>query len=361
MSEVLATRLRWVDRLRVVVVAGVVVVHVATAYLVDIDWHYEERTTSPIVGSVVAIPLGLGALYGLAPLFWVAGWLSRVSVSRHGRARFARSRLVRLGVPAAVFWALIDPVSDWLGGVAVGERRTLGEYLLDPFGERDLGLTWFIVALLAFSLLYAVRPPRERQAGALLVVAVVLAVAVVDFVVWLRWSYAAPTVWNLNWPHWPQAAGVFFLGAVTDPAHLPRRLVRWCGLAAAAGMVAVAALWGALMTTGTLEELAGGWHWSTAGFAVLDGTVAVGLSVWCVDWFRRRWNAPLGPIAARAARGSYATYLVHPPVLVLLSIAARSLPWPPEAKFVLVTAVGVPVSFAVGYVVARAPGVNRVV
>jgi hypothetical protein len=33
------------DNLRVAVIVGVIVTHVATAYVLDSDWHYEERTS----------------------------------------------------------------------------------------------------------------------------------------------------------------------------------------------------------------------------------------------------------------------------------------------------------------------------
>jgi peptidoglycan/LPS O-acetylase OafA/YrhL len=64
---------------------------------------------------------------------------------------------------------------------------------------------------------------------------------------------------------------------------------------------------------------------------------------------------------ARAGRGSYATYLLHPVVLVSVMLAFRPVPLPPELKFLVVSVVGVPVCFVVGYAVTRVPGVGRVV
>jgi hypothetical protein len=44
-----AARLAWVDNLKVTVIAAVVVVHAATAYVIDIAWYYDmERTTSQL-------------------------------------------------------------------------------------------------------------------------------------------------------------------------------------------------------------------------------------------------------------------------------------------------------------------------
>lgn len=88
-----AGRAGWIDSLRVVVIAGVIVLHAATAYLLDIDWYYQERTTSTLT------PTLLAGLFGLGPLFLLGGLLSAASLTRKGPRGFARGRLVRLGCP----------------------------------------------------------------------------------------------------------------------------------------------------------------------------------------------------------------------------------------------------------------------
>ena len=98
----------WADNLRVLVVAGVIVVHTATGYLTGIvDWYYDERTASVLWSTVLSFPAVAGAMFGLGPLFLLAGWFSPRSVAHRGVGGFARSRLLRLGVPLAAFRLLI--------------------------------------------------------------------------------------------------------------------------------------------------------------------------------------------------------------------------------------------------------------
>lgn len=97
-----------------------------------------------------------------------------------------------------------------------------------------------------------------------------------------------------------------------------------------------------------------------AGFAVVDGVTAVALSVWLIAWFERRGNGAQGRVGAAAARGSYAAYVLHPPLLVAVSWALVAVPAPVELKFLIVAALGVPLCFAVGYAATRLPGVSRV-
>jgi hypothetical protein len=65
--------------------------------------------------------------------------------------------------------------------------------------------------------------------------------------------------------------------------------------------------------------------------------------------------APLGPAGSPPSPcrpGSYAAYVLHPPVLVALSLLARPLPVVPEVKFVLVAVSGV-AAFAAGVRLTR--------
>jgi peptidoglycan/LPS O-acetylase OafA/YrhL len=104
----------------------------------------------------------------------------------------------------------------------------------------------------------------------------------------------------------------------------------------------------------------GGFNWASVSFAILYGVVSVTFSLWCLAWVRRRWPTH-GPLMAKAGRGSYATYVVHPVVLVLVMLACRAIPMGPELKFLLVSSVAVPTCFAVGYAITRLPGIERVV
>ena len=87
------------DALRITVIAGVIVLHAATAYLLDIDWYYQERTTSTLTSTLLTFPALLAGLFGLGPLFLLGGLLSAASLAGKGPGRFAHGRLVRLGSP----------------------------------------------------------------------------------------------------------------------------------------------------------------------------------------------------------------------------------------------------------------------
>lgn len=363
-------RLAWIDNLKIATIAGVVVFHAATAYITDVaGWYYEERTTSQLSAWLVGAPGVVLALFLLGPLFLLGGALAASSLARSGTRRFIRSRLVRLGVPLLLFVVVIDPLADLVGhtaqGLAPGVWETVG-----PASEvRDVGPMWFVAALLTCSVIYAGWrwwAPADAHArrlgpGHLVVAAVALAAA--SFLVRVRWPFMGDTLLDLRFAQWPQAAVLFTLGAMLGERgaiqQLPETWTRWAGWIAGGGVLGLFVLGGLhLAVVGALDPMLGGWRWPSAVLALIEAVTAIAVSVWVLDHVGRWWPRQ-GPVLGRAGRGAYGAYVLHPLVLVLLSSAARPLPWPPEAKFVLVGVVGVLASFALGWTVTRSRPLAR--
>lgn len=180
----------------------------------------------------------------------------------------------RLGVPLVVFVLLIDPLTAYLGS----RWRTM------PLGTRamEVGVLWFVAALLVFSLAYAAlrrarpapAPRRSLQIAVLAAAAAVIAVS--SFAVWQVWPANAVMFLNLRVGGWPQGAVPFALGVLGAEAgwldSLPPVLARRLGWAAAAGVAALLTLrclwsWPA--------EQTGRWSWAPT----------------CPRWHSRCWMA----------------------------------------------------------------------
>ncbi|HET7244576.1 MAG TPA: acyltransferase family protein [Streptosporangiaceae bacterium] len=358
-------REQWADNLRVAVIAGVIVVHTATAYVVDIPWYYnQERTTAGVWPMILSPPVLLGALFALGPLFLVAGWFSARSLARRGPGGFVRSRLLRLGVPPLVFVLLINPLTDYVGNLQ-GEHRSFVSYL----AITEVSVMWFVAALLAFSVAYAalrwVRPaarPRPLRPGLLAAAALVIAVG--SFAVWQRWPVTGDAFLNLRWGEWPQGAVLFALGVHGAEAgwleDFPPVLARRLGWVAAAGVgVLMSLMLYLVLARGEDQALAMGADLPTILFATLDGVIAVTGTLWSLSWLRRRWPTH-GPLLGKVARASYATYVTHPLVLTAVMVAFAAVALAPEIKFVLIAAAGVAACFTAGYGLTRVPGISKV-
>ena len=365
----LGTRAReqWVDTLRVVLIAGVIVVHTATGYVADFAGFYydDELVANSAVSAAFALPALLGGIFGLGPLFVVAGWYSVRSLARRGPAGFVGSRLLRLGVPLLFFVLVVNPLADYLGNQWDEDDTFLGYLAVTEFS-----VMWFVVALLACSLGYAalrsVRPvtgPRPRPDGRTLVVAASV-IGVGSLTAWQVTTLLDTHLLNVRVSAWTQAAVLFALGVMAAEAGWDGRLSRnsehRLGQVTAVGVGLTLLLVAVAGARDQLDAALGGLGWASASFATLYGVVSVTFTLWCLAWVRRRWPTH-SSLMARAGRGSYATYVLHPVVLVSVMLAFRVVPLGPELKFPIVALLAVPACFAVGYAVTRLPGVGRVV
>ena len=359
-------RAQWVDNLRVVVIAGVIVLHTGTGYVMDIaGWYYDdERTASSAASAVLTVPSLLGALFWLGPLFLVAGWFSARSLERQGPGPFARGRLIRLGVPLLVFVLVLQPVTDVIGNVW-DERGSFSFYLR----HTEVGSMWFVAALLVFSLAYAavrhVRPvPDPARRSPLWVVLVTMAaIAGGSLLVWQVWPLTEDMFLNLKVAEWPQGAGLFAMGVhaaevgwIDPPLHPRGRLLGWLALG---GAFAFVTLFAVGVSAGE-EDLGPGTGWPMIATAALDGLIAVAWTIWFLDWFRQRWSGH-GALGGKAARASYAAYVIHPLVVTSIMLAFASVGVGVWAKWVLVATLAVPACFVTGYGLTRIPGVAKVV
>lgn len=201
-------RSAWIDPLRVWVIGAVIAVHAATAYVVPIPWYYQQRTTSTWTPVLTGWVVELLAAFGLAPLFVVAGLLAAGSLARHGPGRFARARLLRLGLPALGYVLVVDPLIRWWVAHAQGDERSPAAFLTDWRDGRGFGPLWFVVALLGFSLIYAGwrwrrpaaigRPahPGELRMSRLLLLAA--GIAALDLVTWPRVPDTVARFWDFQ-------------------------------------------------------------------------------------------------------------------------------------------------------------------
>ncbi len=126
-------------------------------------------------------------------------------------------------MPLLVFVLLIQPLTDYLGNLRQ-EHRSFAWYLAGT----EVGVMWFVAALLAFTVAYAalrcVRPaaqPRPLRPG--LLAAAALAIAVSSFAIWQPWPLTGDTFLNLKWGEWPQGAVLFALGVHAAEAGWPPR------------------------------------------------------------------------------------------------------------------------------------------
>jgi glucans biosynthesis protein C len=305
----------------------------------------------------------------------IAGRLTGPSVDRKSPGPFARERLLRLGIPVLVYTLLVSPALEYVD-YRENEGGTGGfwSFVGDQVWEFAPGPTWFLEALLVFSLGYAllrtVRPPSRAPSRAPLrgrdVAGIALAIAVTSFAAHLVFPVGSEQ-FHLQLGMFPQYLILFTVGVAAGRRGwletLTPELQRRCGLAAAITALALPAilLAGDFFEGGAAEDrFLGGWHWQAAATTLTEGVLATCVSLWGIGYFRRRHNH-LRPLARRMSPAAYGAFIIHPPVLVGLALAIQGPPVPAELKFVFVLAGGVASSFGLAALAARVHPIARII
>ncbi|HEU0213527.1 MAG TPA: acyltransferase [Jiangellaceae bacterium] len=363
-------RRAYLDNLKVLLVAGVIVAHAVFAWTTVGTWVLREPSIrEPLLSAVELLAL-VGGLLGLAPFFVIAGELTPSSLERKGTRRFLADRTIRLGVPMVFFVVVLSPFVEYVDTDNAGWDRGFWAFTLEIWWPPAPGPTWFLGVLLLFSVVYVLartivarRPVRTILRARYLVAAGAMLVAA-SFVVRLFVPFAEER-YRLALGQAPAWAIAFALGIVAgergwfDP--VPPAVARACQRVAAAAGCAVVTLVVIVTATGSdVEPFAGGGTWQSLVLAVLEAGLVIGLSVWLLDVFRRRYDHQ-GSIARGLSRAAYGAFLVHQLVLVGFVLATRLVAWPPEMEFLVATTLAVAGSFGLAALLVRIPGLSRIV
>jgi hypothetical protein len=225
----------YLDILKALLVAVIIAGHSIFGYLPSNgtwkgSWPYQtiqEVSLARVSQAIVAIPDAPAALFAMALFFLISGLVTPGSVGRKGPGRFARDRVVRLGIPLAVWTLGVWPALLF----AARDQGEPGTYRFwDEVVHRhpsfEPGPMWFVEVLLVYSLGYAAwrqwrahrasrfATPSCRGAGgshplggrALVVLAAGISLATI--VVRLVFPFGTGQIGNLELSQWPAYLGL---------------------------------------------------------------------------------------------------------------------------------------------------------
>lgn len=375
-------RRRYVDNLKVLLIAAIIAGHAVAGYSGFDFWPYTEMKEvelTAVTQAALVWVVGPFVLVLIPLLFLVAGLLSPGSLVRHGPGAYARSRLVRLGVPFALYVLLVQPLVMYPVHPP-GETPTSYRDEFLGAGDRTLDTSplWFVGTLLVFSLGYATwsaragRDPARRVPARTLdvrrLLLVVPAVAVATYLVRVvvPFGESNPGV-TLNVWEWPACLTLFVLGVVASRAgwleEVPARERRRAGVLALAGVLGMVAFVGTAVLLGLEADQWWGdsWHWSSMGWSLFEVTIGVFGAVWTLAWAQRHLERRVPGIGPSETRGAYGAFMLQTPVLIGLAVALRPVPVPAEVKAPTLAVSAVVVSFGLArLLIERVPGVHRV-
>ena len=354
----LAGRLRFLDNLRVVAMALVIMQHVGQVYGPTLgQWPIPRQVETAFILDPF---FTVNRSFGMSLFFMIAGYFAVLACDKKGPAAFLKDRGLRLGIPLLVWTVFMALMQTFLTPTpATGYTRGI------PWPV-EVAHMWFVQNLLIFSAVYAIgRMLARGKRGGLpktyemppwwTIALFALALALVSAIVrtWYdmdQWVYLLGFV-KLQPFDLPRDLSLFVVGMVAARRDWLMRFPSTAGRAWLGVGLMLAAAWYIFRLVAPagvhLDSMITG-----AAFTLWESFLCVAMCIGLVILFRDAWSTQ-SSLMRRAAQAQYATYIFHIGVVLLFQWAFMNLTGSPFAKFLVVSLVTVPVSFLVGYAVSK--------
>ncbi|MDZ7836584.1 MAG: acyltransferase family protein [Actinomycetota bacterium] len=314
----------------------------------------------------------------LGLFFLIAAYFIIPSYNRKNPVDYLYSRLKKLGIPVILYMVLLSPLLAYISQVREGQKNFLAFYVRTVIHNQYLtpGPLWFLQALLVFTITYLVikavsdrylssdrQPPRLNFPSNLSILLFILGLAALSFLTRI-WFPIGTATGNLQLSFVFIYLALFSLGILSYRNHWLKKLNRrqamlWLILAAVFIPLWPAIMAGANAFSGDGTLIYGGLNWQSAAYSLWEAVVGMGLTMGLLYLFKQKINLKSRFTSALSA-SAYAAIIVHPVIVVLLSFSLMEVNLGPEAKFLLVTIVAVPLCFTAGFLLKKIPAVKHI-
>jgi len=371
-------RLYYLDKLRVFLTALVIVHHTAITYGAGGSWYYEVVDKTEITASIVLLTMftAINQAFFMGLFFFLSAYFTPSSYDRKGASKFLADRFLRLGVPLLVFQFSLGPFVAFISG-RTGYDSFQAFYVDNVLSFRQLhiGPLWFVETLLYFAVVYVLwrklflpttggthnltltPPPNNRT---LLIAAALLGLAA--FAVRLVFP-TGTDVLGMQLGYFPMYIALMIAGVAARRSDwlaqlTPKQVRLWFRIS----LAAIPVLPIALILTGALDgnlQFEGGLNLQAFVYAMWEPFVGFGIILFLLRWFSGKNDAP-SPVQRAAGESAYTAYIIHPLIVVPLSMLLNLTPLHPNFAFVLVSTAAVFLCFAAGWLIRAIPGANRI-
>lgn len=353
------------DHLRIVLTLLVILHHTAIVYGGSGGWYWREQPNGSQILLLFFNAINQSHFMGF--FFLLAGYFTPSSLDRKGAGRFIQDRLLRLGVPLLIYFFILSPLTIALARTSRGEPFWRGWWAGFTGGSFGPGPLWFAQALLIFSggyLAWRRLRPHRSDAGPELprfrtLAVTAMTLGLLSFAVRLVVPVGKEVGW-MQLGYFPCYLYLFAAGCAAERSKLLERITfeqarpwLWVTLAALASLPAV------ILTRQGQGDFEGGWSWNALFYALWDPFMAWGIILGALWAAQRYWPMP-NRLTTWLTPQVYPAFIIHPPVIVGLSLLAARWTAPPILKFVVVGAGASVLSFGLGALLRRIPGSGRI-
>lgn len=372
-------RLDYIDNIRILLTAVVILNHLSITYGAPGGWYYSEFEISElklIPMTALVMFAVFNQAYSMGFFFLLSGYFSAISITKEKTQAFLFQRLLRLGIPILLFVYLISPLLRLsfrriVYKIPINLENLLSVYKQIRFGF-ELGPMWFIMLLLIFSLILVIFKNSINRSsiqiaapGRFSIILAAVTIGLLTFMV--RIAFPIGTVYqplNLQLPHLIQYIFMFFAGAIINLADWQDKLQSvslkfWLPFTIALGIILPILFFLVGGASGDVGSALGGYTWQSLVFSIWEQIFCVSMVAALLSLFYKFLNQNTG-LTRELAASSYATYLFHPLVLVIFTALLQELRYPPLLKITLLAVPTLVLCFFVASLLRRLPGLKSI-
>ncbi len=373
-------RLAYIDTIRVILVALVVMVHTAVTYGSVGGWFYVEPGSDDLTKGLLSVFVTLCQSFFMGTFFFISGYFIPGSIDRKGLAWFWKDRILRLGVPFLVFSFVLAKYPLYINATRGGRFfGSLWDFIVRfPLQAIDAGPTWFLFALLVLSAGYSLYRGLRGKALPLGVGASVPTVfALLGFALLMAVSMFVTSQFSpigfftplfgfiyLQPAFFPQYLLLFAGGILAYRGDWLNRLdgkqiPTWRALATGCAVILPVLFVAGGAAEGRFEAFVSGITWQSILLNLWVGLTSVSITLALILGLRNRQSAP-GAFGKAVSGSAFAAYLIHPVILVAITNGLAPVAIYSLLKWLLASTLAFAVSFALAYLLRRIPVVKAI-
>ena len=378
-------RYLFLDNIKVFFTILVILWHTMVTYMEAGWWYYKESNpTDPASYIIFLVITSFGGVFQTSLLglfFLLGGYFTPKSYDRKGFWNFWKERLIRLGIPLFLYILLINPLIIYiLAQIGISPWNTLpmlqGSFM-DYYFTRFLswgafidflsfgGPMWFLRQLLIFTAIYTIwrqftklnainrKIPRQLSIPKYsYILFLALGLGFLTFIVRIFLPIDTRPL-EIPWGQFIQYIMMFSIGVICIRylwfEKITRKHVKtWLITIIISLVVIYIDFFIAIVTGVDIIEFTGGANFHSFLMSLVDNVVCMGIIFILIKVFYAKFNKQ-GRILRNLSVSAYHMYLVHPLVLIPLSLAIASLALYPILKIAIVF----PLAIFICYLISR--------
>lgn len=368
-------RIFYIDNMRVFLIALVALHHLAITYGGAGSWYYKETEGDTFTQFILAAFNATNQTFFMGFFFLLSAYFTKISFDRKPIKIFIKDRIVRLGIPLAVFYFALSPLTEYLGlkfgrGIDISLLEFISKY--QGFG---FGPLWFIETLIYFSIIYliyklifklkSVLTETLKFPKPLIIICFALLVSLITIFIrlWLPIGWEIPNL-GLQIAFFPQYIFMLIFGLLFAKYNWFESIsykqgIKWFTFAQILIFIGFPLMFLLGMEDAGLESFIGGTSWQAISLALWEQLTGFSLMIGFVGIFKEKFNKQ-GKLAKQLSGGAYAVFVIHATVVVGVSVFFKDLELYPVLKFMLMAPIVLFFCFTIAILLKKVPGINKV-